>query len=144
MGLFSIAFISVFREAFETVLFIRALWFQTNTDGKNAISLGLCAALLLIFTFSFITLRYSKKLPVRELFKISSIMTSILAFILAGKAVHSLQEAGILSATSIPWNIRFDTIGFFPTWQTVSAQVLTFGLAVILININTTKVAVRS
>ena len=144
VGLFSIAFISVFREAFETVLFIRALWFQTNTDGKNAISLGLCAALLLIFTFSFITLRYSKKLPVRELFKISSIMTSILAFILAGKAVHSLQEAGILSATSIPWNIRFDTIGFFPTWQTVSAQVLTFGLAVILININTTKVAVRS
>ncbi|MDD4975142.1 MAG: cytochrome c/FTR1 family iron permease [Bacteriovorax sp.] len=141
-GLFSIAFISVFREAFETVLFIRALWFQTNTDGKNAIAVGLIAALVLIFSFSFIALRYSKKLPVRELFKVSSIMTSILAFILAGKAVHSMQEAGILNITTLPWNIRFDTIGLFPTWQTISAQVLTFVLAMVLININTTKAAV--
>ncbi|MBC7538872.1 MAG: cytochrome c/FTR1 family iron permease [Bacteriovorax sp.] len=143
-GLFSIAFISVFREAFETVLFIRALWFQTNTDGKNAISLGLIAALALIFLFSFFALRYSKKLPVRELFKISSVLTSILAFILAGKAVHSMQEAGILNITILPWNIRFDTIGLFPTWQTISAQVLTFALAMILININTKKAVVNN
>lgn len=132
----SISFISVFREAFETVLFIRALWFQTNTDGKNAISLGLIAALALIFGFSYITLRYSKKLPVRELFKVSSILTSVLAFILAGKAVHSMQEAGILNSTMLPWNIRFDTIGLFPTWQTISAQVLTFMMAMMLINFN--------
>lgn len=136
-ALASISFISVFREAFETVLFIRALWFQTNNDGKNAISLGLVAALVLIFLFSILALRYSKKIPVRELFKISSIMTSLLAFILAGKAVHSLQEAGILNVTSLPWNIRFDTIGLFPTWQTVTAQVVTFVLAIVLININT-------
>ncbi len=132
----TIAFISVFREAFETVLFIRALWFQTNDDGKNAINLGLIAALGLIFTFSYIALRYSKKIPVRELFKVSSLLTSALAFILAGKAVHSLQEAGILNATLIPWNIRFDTLGLFPTWQTISAQVITFLMAMILININ--------
>ncbi|MBC7430243.1 MAG: cytochrome c/FTR1 family iron permease [Bacteriovorax sp.] len=138
-GLFTIAFISVFREAFETVLFIRALWFQTNIDGKNAISLGLFAAIALIFTFSFFALRYSKKLPVRELFKVSSILTSILAFILAGKAVHSMQEAGILNVTSLPWNIRFDTLGLFPTWQTICAQVLIFALAMVLININTKK-----
>lgn len=139
LGLFSIAFISVFREAFETVLFIRALWFQTNADGKNAINLGLFSALTLIFTFSFIALRYSKKLPVRELFKLSSVLTSILALILAGKAAHSMQEAGILNATTLPWNIRFDTIGLFPTWQTISAQFFTFILAMILININTAK-----
>ena len=137
MGLFSIAFISVFREAFETVLFIRALWFQTNSDGKNAINLGLASALILIFTLSYLALRFSKKLPVRELFKISSILTSILAFILAGKAVHSFQEAGILNVTSLPWNIRFDTIGLFPTWQTLSAQVFTLTLAIVLINLNT-------
>lgn len=139
LGLFSISFISVFREAFETILFIRALWFQTNADGKNAISLGLLSALTLIFIFSYITLKFSKKLPVRQLFKISSILTSILALILSGKAIHSMQEAGILNVTSIPWNIRFDTIGFFPTWQTICAQVLTLLLTIILININTNK-----
>jgi high-affinity iron transporter len=135
-ALFSISFISVFREAFETVLFIRALWFQTNTDGKNAIFLGLLAALFLIFTLSILALRYSRKIPVRELFKVSSFMTSGLAFILAGKAVHSFQEAGLLNSTNIPWIIRFDTIGLFPTWQTISAQVITFTLAIVLININ--------
>lgn len=135
-ALASISFISVFREAFETVLFIRALWFQTGSDGKNAISLGLVAALGLIFAFSIIALRYSKKIPVRELFKFSSLMTSVLAFILAGKAVHSLQEAGILNSTMLPWNIRFDTIGLFPTWQSLAAQLLTFALALALINFN--------
>lgn len=136
-ALASISFISVFREAFETVLFIRALWFQTNVEGKNAIGLGLIVALTLIFSFSYLALRYSKKIPVRELFKVSSILTSLLAFILAGKAVHSFQEAGILNSTMIPWNIRFDTIGIFPTWQTIVAQVLTFTFAMILINLNT-------
>ncbi len=135
----SISFISVFREAFETVLFIRALWFQTNTDGKNAITLGLVAALGLIFAFSFIALRYSKKIPVRELFKVSSIMTSVLAFILAGKAVRSLQEAGLLNVSYLPWNIRFDTIGLFPTWQSITAQVITFAIAMFLINFTGTK-----
>lgn len=135
-ALASIAFISVFREAFETVLFIRALWFQTNADGKNAIGLGLILALGSIFTFSYFALRYSKKMPIRELFKVSSILTSALAFILAGKAVHSLQEAGLLNSTSLPWNIRFDTLGLFPTWQTISAQLITILLAMILINLN--------
>ena len=138
-GLFSIAFLSVFREAFETVLFIRALWFQTNSDGKNAIGLGLFTALALIFTFSYIALRYSKKLPIRELFKVSSIITSILAFILAGKAIHSMQEAGLLESTGIPWNFRFETIGLFPTWQTIAGQTVTLVLAVAMVNYNNTK-----
>jgi len=135
-ALASISFISVFREAFETVLFIRALWFQTNADGKSAIGLGLVAALGLIFAFSFVALKYSKKIPVRELFKVSSVLTSFLAFILAGKAVHSLQEAGILGSTSMPLNLRFDTIGLFPTYQTILAQALTLILVFALIKYN--------
>ena len=135
-ALASISFISVFREAFETVLFIRALWFQTNDSGKNAISFGLIAALALIFGFSYLTLRYSKKLPVRQLFKVSSILTCLLAFILAGKAAHSLQEAGWLNVTSLPWNFRIDTIGFFPTIQTMISQAITLTVALILINFN--------
>lgn len=138
-GLFSIAFISVFREAFETVLFIRALWFQTNNNGKNAISLGLTVALVIIFIFSYITLRYSKKLPVQKLFKISSFLTIALAFILSGKAIHSLQEAGVLNASFLPWQLRVDTLGLFPTWQTLGAQMGTFIIALVLINFNTKK-----
>ncbi len=136
-ALASISFLSVFREAFETVLFIRALYFQTNEIGKNAIGLGLATALILIFVLSYFALAYSKKMPIRELFKISSILTSLLAFILSGKAVHSLQEAGILNSTSLPINLRFDTFGLFPTWQTMTAQMFTLLLAFILLNLNT-------
>lgn len=142
-ALFSISFISVFREAFETVLFIRALWFQTGESGKNAVGLGLIAALALIFGFAFFALKYSKKIPIRELFKFSSTLTCGLALILAGKAIHSLQEAGIFDSTSIPFNLRIETIGLYPTWQTISAQVLTLALALILINYNSKQVMVE-
>ncbi|QDK42372.1 hypothetical protein DOM21_13145 [Bacteriovorax stolpii] len=139
-ALASISFISVFREAFETVLFIRALWFQTGQNGKEAIGLGLIAALTLIFIFAFFTLKYSKKVPIRELFKFSAIMTCGLALILAGKATHSLQEAGIFDAAYLPFNLRFETIGLYPTWQTIGSQVLTLVIAIFLINFNSKPV----
>ncbi len=142
-ALASISFISVFREAFETVLFIRALWFQTGESGKEAIGLGLLTALALIFTFAFVALKYSKKIPVRELFKFSAVLTCGLALILAGKAAHSLQEAGIFDSTYLPFNLRIETIGLYPTWQTISAQVLTLMLALILINYNSKPLMIQ-
>lgn len=142
-ALASISFISVFREAFETVLFIRALWFQTGENGKNAIGLGLITALALIFAFAFFALKYSKKIPIRELFKFSAILTCGLALILSGKAIHSLQEAGVFDSTYIPFNFRIETIGLYPTWQTLSAQIFTLVLALILINYSSKPVMIE-
>lgn len=121
-----ISFMAVFREAFEVVLFLRAIWNDVETSGQNAMVAGTVLAFLLIFAFSYFALKYSQKIPVKRLFTISSTVMAILSIVLVGKAVHSFQEAGIISASSLPWNLRFDLLGVFATYQTWFAQLVTF------------------
>ncbi len=119
-----IAFISVFREAFEVVLFLRAIWNDVETAGQNAMIAGTVLAFVLIFAFSYFALKYSQKIPLKKLFSISSLVMAILSIVLVGKAIHSFQEAGLISASMLPLNLRFDLLGLFPTYQTTISQVV--------------------
>jgi high-affinity iron transporter len=123
---------AVFREAFEVVLFLRAIWNDVEASGQNAMVAGIVLAFVLIFAFSYFALRYSQKIPVKRLFTISSTIMAVLSIVLVGKAVHSFQEAGILFASSLPWNLRFDLLGVFATYQTWVAQLITCGLLYVL------------
>lgn len=132
--LFSISFMTVFREAFETVLFIRSLWFQTAEQSKHAIPLGLLLSFFVIALASYFMLRYSKKLQIRKLFQISSMLMSILALVLAGKAIHSFQEIGFLPIHSTHASVRFEILGIYPVWEGVLAQGLLGLLIYFLLN----------
>ena len=122
--LFSISFMAVFREAFETVLFIRSIWFQTTAADKSAIPYGVFLSLLTIAILAYFMLRYSKKIPMRKLFQISSFMMTTLAIILTGKAIHSFQEIGFLPIHTTALNFRFEILGIFPVWEGILAQML--------------------
>jgi high-affinity iron transporter len=117
-----ISFMAVFREAFEVVLFLRAIWNDVEASGQNAMIAGIVAAFVLIFGFSYFALKYSQKIPVKRLFSISSMVMAVLSITLVGKAVHSFQEAGLISATSLPLNLRFDLLGIYSTYQTILSQ----------------------
>lgn len=119
-----IAFMSVFREAFEVVLFLRAIWNDVETTGQNAMVAGTILAFILIFAFSYFALKYSQKIPVKKLFTISSLVMAVLSVVLVGKSIHSFQEAGLISASTLPLNLRFDLLGVFPTYQTTMAQIV--------------------
>lgn len=123
-----ISFMAVFREAFEVVLFLRAIWNDVETSGQSAMIAGSALAFILIFAFSYFALKYSQKIPVKKLFTISSLVMAVLSVVLAGKAVHSFQEAGLVRATALPWNLRFDLLGIFGTYQTWIAQLVILGL----------------
>lgn len=127
-----ISFMAVFREAFEVVLFLRAIWNDVEVSGQNAMIAGIVLAFILIFVFSYFALKYSQKIPVKRLFSISSTVMAVLSIVLVGKAVHSFQEAGIISASSLPWNLRFDLLGIFATYQTWIAQIIIFILLYLL------------
>ena len=47
---------------------------------------------------------------------------AVLSFIMIGKALHSIQEAGKISITDLPINFRVDLLGVFPTAETLLAQ----------------------
>ena len=120
--LFGLAFVVVYREAFETILFYAALW---NPQSSGIILAGALSAVALLALIAWAMLRYSRKLPITQFFRYSAILIAILAVILAGKGVGAFQEAGLLSATFMAGLPRLAELGFFPTVETTGAQVLT-------------------
>lgn len=132
MGLAGLAFIVVFREAFESVLFLSALSLEVGEANNTAFVGGILVAFILLIGISVLLLRYSKKLPISQLFKYSSILISILAVVLVGKGIHALQEAGYIGMSTMPFRIRFDYLGIYPTWESTISQIVIVILILIL------------
>ena len=122
LGLAVVAFLAVFREAFEVVLFLRAIWIDLEPSGQNFAGAGVLTSFALLLGLSYFAVKESKKLPLQKLFQVCSWTMMVLAVILAGKGLHSLQEAGIFPVTSTPFLIRFDLIGIYPSLQTLILQ----------------------
>ncbi|ANH66787.1 FTR1 family protein [Mitsuaria sp. 7] len=116
--MFGLAFVAVYREVFETILFYAALWGQGN-DG--AILAGLGVGVLCLVVITVLLLRYSARLPIGKFFSISSWLVAILAVVLTGKGVAALQEAGWIapSALSSP---RLEVLGIYPSVIGLTAQ----------------------
>ena len=98
------------------------LW---NPQSSGIILAGALSAVALLALIAWAMLRYSRKLPITQFFRYSAILIAILAVILAGKGVGAFQEAGVLSATFIAGWPRLAELGFFPTVETIGAQLLT-------------------
>jgi high-affinity iron transporter len=117
--LFGLAFIVVYREVFETILFYAALW----TPGSGAALLaGAATACVALAIVAWALLRYSRILPIAKFFNYSSWLMAILTVVLAGKGIAALQEAGIVGIRPLGGVPRLELIGLFPTWQSVGAQ----------------------
>lgn len=118
--LFLLAFIVVYREVFETILFLTALWTQ---GGGAAMLAGIGAAALVLVVVTWVMLRLSRSLPIAKFFQYSAILMAALAVVLAGKGVGALQEAGLISLHPLALP-RFDWLGFYPTLEGILAQLL--------------------
>lgn len=125
--MFLLAFVAVYREVFETVLFFAALW--TDSNGPALLAGLVCGAVLLAVVAAAL-LRTSARLPIGQFFAASALLVAILAVILAGKGIAGLQEAGLVDITMIPLP-RVDILGMYPTMQTAIAQVVVLAVAVI-------------
>ena len=117
--LFGLAFLVVYREAFETILFYAALW--TGGNGGTILA-GALTAVAALAVISWVMLRLSKTLPIGQFFRYSALLIAFLAIILIGKGVGALQEAGSLGITPLLGFPRISAIGLFPTVQSIGAQ----------------------
>lgn len=113
-----LAFLMVYREVFETILFYAAL----SSEGNGAALLGgLVAGATVLALISAALLKFSARLPIGKFFSVSSILIAVLAVVLAGKGAEALQEAGILSVQTLPLP-RIELMGVFPSVQTLLLQ----------------------
>lgn len=126
--LFLLAFVVVYREVFETILFYAALWSQGAATAMLA-GVGVGAALLALI--GWLLLRLSMRLPIGKFFSWSSILMAVLAVVLAGKGVAALQEAGLLGVNTVIGVPRIDLIGVYPNWQSLVAQFATAAILAI-------------
>jgi high-affinity iron transporter len=126
--LFALAFVAVYREVFETILFFTAMAAEGSVGGLIAGGIAGCAVLAAI---AVAMLRFSQRLPIGKFFAYSSALVAILAVVLAGKGVAALQEAGLIGVDPLAWLPRISMLGLFPTLQGISAQVATL-LALLL------------
>lgn len=124
-GLMLFSFIVVFREVFEVVLFLTALKLDIPIGSGSPIGWTVLTTLVIIIAFTILMLQYSKRLPIKQIFKISALTMVILAVVLVGKGFAALQEAGIIGMNLISDWVRFEPLGVFPTMQTVGAQAFT-------------------
>ncbi len=129
-ALASVAFLAVYREGFETVLFYKALALSGRTTETAApiVSGFLVAAALLGIIYIAIN-RFGVRLPLKPFFGTTSALLYAMAFIFAGTAVAELQEGGFVSLTPVAGMFRAPTFGIYPTVESLMAQLTLVGLA---------------
>jgi high-affinity iron transporter len=120
--LFGLAFIAVYREVFETIIFFAALGEQG--DGVELVA-GIAAAAVALGLVAWAMLRFSAKLPIAKFFSYSSALIAVLAVVLAGKGFGALQESGMIGVTPLSGFPRILVLGILPTVQTLAAQAVT-------------------
>ncbi len=120
--LFLLAFVVVYREVFETILFYAAMWAQ---GARAAILAGAGTAVAALGLIAWALLSYSKRLPISQFFSYSSMLISALAVVLAGKGVAALQETGLIDIQPLAAVPRVELLGVFPTLEGIGAQIAT-------------------
>jgi high-affinity iron transporter len=101
-GIFALAFISVFREGIETILFLYGVMMK---EGSLSISLSLLGAFIgggigvLIFV-------QGKKVPLKTFFNVSSVLLIFVAAGMLAYGVHELESAGLIPNYGRIWDIN--------------------------------------
>jgi high-affinity iron transporter len=117
------AFLAVFREGAETILFYQAM----ITEAKEHIHMvwyGLVIGTI-VLAIIFVVIRFgTMKLPIRPFFIGTSILMYIMAIAFAGGGVKELQEADIITVTPVDFVHSIEVLGIYPTIETLLPQVV--------------------
>ena len=137
LSLATIAFLAVFREGAETVLFYLGIAPSIAVADLLA-GIGLGTGLLVAIGVALLTL--GLRLPLRPFFLASSLLIYYLGFKFVGTGIHALQVAGVLPATPAPLPAN-EVLGLFPTWQTALPQLLLLVLALAVATVSLRRTA---
>ncbi len=132
LALASAAFLAVYREGFETVLFYKALFLS---GGSSAASMPILAGILLgslVMVLVYIAInRFGLRLPLKPFFAITSAFLYYMAFVFGGKGVAELQEGGFVPTTIVPGAPRIPALGIYPTVESLLVQALLVALLIV-------------
>jgi len=119
----SVAFLAVYREGVETVLFYKALLVAGPASGAVwPVLLGISAASVVLAVVYVLINRFGVKLPLKPFFGVTSAFLYYMAFVFLGKGIAELQGGGVVPITVVPWAPQIERLGIYRTVESLTAQ----------------------
>ena len=125
-GLYTLGFTSVFREGFETVLFLQALQLSSGT---GVVLAGVSLGLVITGIVGAVTFALERKLPYKKMLIATGVLIALVLVVLVGNTARTMQGVGWLSIPPIDVELPLwmgTWLGIYPTVETLAAQVLAF------------------
>jgi high-affinity iron transporter len=130
LALASAAFLAVYREGFETVLFYKAL-FVADPGSTMPVVAGILAGSVVLVAVYVAINRFGVRLPLKPFFAVTSAFLYYMAFVFAGKGIAELQEGDLIGTTILSWAPRIPALGIYPTAESLGAQAVLVLLAIV-------------
>jgi high-affinity iron transporter len=130
LALATAAFLAVYREGFETVLFYKALFLTGGSAAPLPIIGGILLGTVALAGVYVAINRFGVRLPLKPFFGVTSAFLYYMAFVFGGKGVAELQEGGVLPTTLIPGAPRVPSLGIYPTLESLLVQGILLALLI--------------
>jgi high-affinity iron transporter len=124
LGLLILGLSSVYREGFETVLFLQSLELSAGTA---TVLEGTGLGLLLTFGVAAAIFIFQQKLPYKKMLIFTGVMIGVVLIVMVGQTARTMQGTGWLPITSIDVDLPYWLglwFGVFPTVETMLAQLV--------------------
>jgi high-affinity iron transporter len=139
-----LAFLAVFREGTETVLFYIGMASQIKIQ---SLLIGFLIGAGILGVLAYLMVFVGLKLPLRPFFMVSSIIVFYLCIKFTGMGIHSLQLAGLIPTTNASTIPSVEFFALYPSWESAIPQILLVLAAVFILlfkNIKSKKLIASS
>jgi high-affinity iron transporter len=130
VGFVLLGFSTVYREGFETVLFLQAL--ELNS-GLLVVLQGVALGGVAVAAVAVATFVLERRLPYKRMLIVTGVLLTAVLAIMVGKTARTLQGVGWLPITPIDADVPYWAgiwLGVFPTVETIVAQIAAAGVVV--------------
>jgi high-affinity iron transporter len=130
LGLFTLGLTSVYREGFETTLFLQSLELSA---GLRATIAGALLGLAATAAVAVATFKLQRKLPYKRMLIVTGVLLAFVLVVMVGATVRTMQGAGWVPIHSVDLDIAYwlgTWLGIFPTWETIGAQVVALAFVI--------------
>ena len=123
-GLILLGFTSVYREGFETVLFLQNLELKSGGDTVlEGVGIGLAATTAV----GLLTFWLHTKLPYRKMLILTGVLVAVVLVVMTGGTALSFQDLGWIPSHPTPFTVPAWMGAWFElysTWETLAAQLV--------------------
>ena len=122
LGMFVLGLTSVYREGFETVLFLQSLQLSAGTA---TVLEGAGLGFAMTLAVAGVTFYFQRKLPYKKMLIVTGVLIGFVLVVMVGQTVRTMQGTGWVPITPVDITLPYWSglwFGVHPTLETLGAQ----------------------